>query len=359
MKYFLIFSAFWLSLTLHGQDKATYFHDGEHHYLVDGIDVSDKSPSILLNNAIMFEYDAKIYLVKQTDAVEGTGKKIAGALVNDRTQLKGWGIDFYTKIGDSFVIYFNGNFRNPEQFFLGVDDIAYGYSDNSYFRLNKYETAAEGVFEEIFVYEDGIWWRDGADQLFGLRNGEAFQGDVYPFKKGVMARDSQTNEYLWFTNFTGKTERNTVNSMELTPEAIVINIANDPYFGRDYFFIGKPFYRGKPLDDGSIEREMDRDKAMYYFDSKLGKAFYGIVPESGLTMEIIEIEVPISESKAYWISDSYGDPYLQIGDDIWQEYLESKGDYKVSGRDRSGNFYKYSGPAKMKPWVLYPATVYR
>lgn len=359
MKYFLIFSAFWLSLTLHGQDKATYFHDGEHHYLVDGIDVSDKSPSILLNNAIMFEYDAKIYLVKQTDAVEGTGKKIAGALVNDRTQLKGWGIDFYTKIGESFVIYFNGNFRNPEQFFLGVDGIAYGYGDNSYFRLNKYETAAEGVFEEIFVYQDGIWWRDGANQLFGLRNGEPFKGDVEFFSRGVIAKDAQTNEYLWFAENTTKTERNKVQRMEVIPEAIVINLSTDRILGDSYSFNGHFFYQGKSLDGNSIEREMDDDKTVYYFDSKLGKAFYGEVPQSGQTMEVIEIDVPISESNAYWISDSSGVPYLQIGDDIWQEYLESKGKYKVSTTDRSGNFYRYSGPPKMKPWVLYPATVYR
>lgn len=353
MKHLLLVSTLFLSICLQGQNKATYYHDGSHHFLVDGVEVSQNTASILLTDAIMFEYDAKIYIAKNIDEVQETGQKIEGTLVNDRTKLKGWGIDFYTKIGESFVIYFNGNFRNPDQFFLGVDGIAYGYGDNSYFRLNKYEAAAEGVFEEIFVYQDGIWWRDGANQFFGLRNGKSFQGELNFFRKGAIAKDTETDEYLWFVDFLGTKEVNNVNPIEVIPEAIVINISN-----RDGF-IGQPFYKGKGLSPSSIEREMDRDKAMYYFDSKLGKAFYGIVPESGQTMDVIEIEVPFSKSKAYWISDSYGDPYLQIGDDIWQEYLESKGDYKVSSTDRSGNFYKYSGPAKMKPWVLYPATIYR
>lgn len=359
MKHLLLVSILFLSISLQGQNKATYYHDGSHHFLVDGVEVSQNTASILLTDAIMFEYDAKIYIAKNIDAVQETGQKIEATLVNDRTKLKGWGIDFYTKIGESFIIYFNGNFRNPDQFFLAVDNKAYGYGDNSYFRLNKYENAAEGVFEEVFVFQDGIWWRDDNGQLFGLRNGKPFQGDIYKFKKGIMAKDTDTDEYVWLADYLGESELNKVMTIEPTPEAIAINIVSKRSFGDRYTFIGKPFYRGKPLSYNSIEREMDRDKAMYYFDSKLGKAFYGEVPDSGQTMELIEIEVPVSESKAYWISDSYGDPYLQIGDDIWQEYLESKGDYKVSSTDRSGNFYKYSGPAKMKPWVLYPATVYR
>lgn len=359
MKYLFSLLILCSGIVLQGQDKATYFHDGEHHFLVDGIDVSDKSPSILLSDAIMFEYEAKIYLIKQTDIVKGTGKKIEGTLVNNRTQFKGWGIDFYTKIGESFVIYFNGNFRNPDQFFLGVDNIAYGYSDNSYFRLNNYAKAGEGVFEEVFVYQDGIWWLDGADQLYGLRNGEPFKGDVEFFSRGVIAKDTQTNEYLWFAENTTKTERNKVQHMEVIPEAIVINVSSRGSFEDSYSFDGHFFYQGKSLDGGSIEREMDDDKTIYYFDSELGKAFYGEVPESGQTMDVIEIDVPISESKAYWISDGRGDPYLQFEDNIWQEYLVSKGNYKISATDRSGNFYKYSGPAKMKPWVLYPAEIYR
>jgi len=291
--------------------------------------------------------------VKQTDAVEGTGKKIAATLVNDRTKLKGWGIDFYTKMGDSFIIYFNGGFRNPDQFFLGVDGIAYGYGDNSYFRLNKYETAAEGVFEEIFVYQDGIWWRDGANQFFGLRNGKSFQGELNFFRKGAIAKDTETDEYLWFVDFLGTKEANSVNSIEVIPEAIVINISS-----RDGF-IGQPFYKGKGLSPSSIEREMDDDKTIYYFDSKLGIAFYGEVPHGGNTMEVSEILVPESDSKAYWISDNSGQTYLQIGDDIWLENIQKRGNDLISETDRSGSFYQHSGPAKLEPWVLYPAKIYQ
>lgn len=354
MKYLFLLSILSLGISLRGQDKATYYHDGEHHFLVDGIDVSHKTPSILLSDAIMFEYDAKIYLIKQTDAVKGTGKKIEGTLINDRTELKGWGIDFYTKMGESFVIYFNGSFQNPDQFFLGVDNTAYGYVDSSYFRLNNYEKAEEGVFEEVFVYQDGIWWRDAPGDLYGLRNGEPFKGDVEIFSKGVIAKEEQTNEYIWFADYSGKAESNKVHPMEVISEAIVINLSTG-----SYSFIGQFFFQGKPLDGGSIEREMDDDKTIYYFDSELGRAFYGEITQSGQTMDVIEIDVPISESKAYWISDRKGQTYLQFENDIWQEYLEKKGNDKISATDRTGNFYKYSGPAKMKPYVLYPAKIYR
>lgn len=359
MRHFFLLLILCSSICLKGQEKASYFHDGEHHFIVNNVEVSGQAPSILLADGIMFEYYAKIYLVKGIDKVKGTGERLSASLVNDRTKLKRWGIDFYTKMEDSFVIYFNGEFRNPDQFFLGVDGIAYGYGDNSYFRLNKYETAAEGVFEEIFVFDDGIWWRDASGQLFGLRNGKSFQGDIYPFKKGYMAKDAETNEYVWLADYFGDYALNKVLTIERTPEAIAINLVDNRSSRNGYTFIGRPFYRGRPLHSSSIEREMDDDKTIYFFDPEKGKAFYGEVPDSGQTMEMMEIEVPESESKAYWISDNSGQTYLQIGDDIWLENLQEKGGDMISETDRSGSYYQHSGPKKLKPWVLYPAKVHQ
>ncbi len=296
-----------MSLSAFCQNTATYYHDGGHHYLVDGVDVSNKIASIYLDDGIMFEFDAKIYVVKGTEAVKGTGKRIEGKMVNDRTKLRAWGIDFYVKRGEGLITYFDGAFRNAEQLFQGVDNNVYGYGNGRYLRLNRYQETTEGEFEEILVYQDGRWWRDGYGQLYGLRKGQSFAGSIMPFQKGLIVVDKATDEHLWFVDYEGEDARNEVFTMEVLPEAVVINISKGDTFN------GRFFYKGKDLSFNSIEREMDNDQSIYYYDGQLKKAFYGILPEAGQTMEVTELTVPASESNAYWISDSSGQTYLQIG----------------------------------------------
>lgn len=352
MKYFFLIPFLFLSVALKSQNKAIYYHDGEHHLLIDGKDVFPQTASIYLSDGIMFEYDAKIYVVKQTEAVKGSGKRIEAIMVNDRTKLKGWGIDFYVKEGESVILYFNGAFRNADELFQGVDNNVYGYGNDRYFRLNKYNETGKGTFEEVLVYADGLWWRDDDGQLYGLRGGQTLAGSIVPFQKGLIAVDEATNEYLWFVDYVGENARNKVFTMEVLPEAVVINISKGNSFN------GRFFFKGKDLSYNSIEREMDNDKSIYYYDEQLKKAFYGEVPEAGQIMKVTEISVPTSESNAYWISDGSGQTYLQVGEDIWLEDFQKKDNNTISKTNRSGHFYSYSGPSKPEPWVLYPAKTY-
>jgi len=133
MKYFLLILFTVFHFPAFAQDAA-YMHDGDYHYYVDGVEVP--APSILLGDEIMFEYDAKIYLVKNTTAAENTGKKIPGELINDRSKLKGWGIEFYVERNGVLIIYVDGNFHNSDSLFLAAGE-AFGYIAPNYFRLGK------------------------------------------------------------------------------------------------------------------------------------------------------------------------------------------------------------------------------
>lgn len=355
MKILTLLFTILFNLTLFAQESAQYFHDGSHHYIVNGEDVSEYTPSILLENEVIFEYDAKIYIAKNTDAIANTGEKITAELLNDRSKLKAWGIDFYVERNGIDLFYYKNNFQIPESIFLGPDSSIYGYGNGYYFRLNNYYNRQPNAFEEIFMYEYGLWWEDDKGQLYALQNGQSFQGTITPFKKGYFAENESTEEYFWLPGNSSTQQANKVYVIEKIPVACAINVSTT---GR--YFIPKPIYKGKVLSSESLEIEVNDNKTMYYFDPQLKKAFIGDIPEAGQIMDLNEITIPKSSSNAYWIKDNKGIVYLQIGDDIWEETIIKKGHSNITAtKQDDGNFYEFTNMDAADPMVLYPAIVYQ
>lgn len=313
MKFFVLVIFIILHFPALAQE-ASYMHDGDYHFYIDGAQVS--APAIVLEDEIMFEYDAKVYLVKNTAAAENAGKKISGEMFNDRTTLKAWGIDFYVERNGVVILYVNGNFHYADSLFLAAGEVI-GYIEPYYFRLGNFNEREENVVGEIVVLPDGIWWNDGGGQLFALRNGEPFNSSAQPFLKGYLAADEATNEYIWFDRHSDQTEPR-VYLMEVIPELIAINV----FYGKS--FVAQVVYKGRPLGESSVDLEMDEDpstsinKSIYFFDPDINKAFWGKYPDYGQTMDLTEIAVPKVKDMTFWLTDNTGQYYLQDKSDIWR-----------------------------------------
>lgn len=350
MKHFILAFCIFFHLPIFGQE-ASFMHDGDYHYYVDGVEVP--APSILLDDEIMFEYDAKVYLVKNTDAAINAGKKISGELINDRTKLKAWGIEFYVQRNGDLILYVDGNFRQSDSLFTAAGEV-YGYIAPYYFRLGNYNKIKENEFGEIVVLSDGIWWNDSDGNLFALRNGERFNSSVEPFRKGYIAQDAVTKEYLWFNRHSEQTEPR-VYLMQVIPEAVAINISFSDRF------VAKPFYQGKELGSDSVELDMDemasKDsyQSMYFYDPDIQKAFWGKYPEYGQTMDLIEIDIPDTKDVVFWLTDNEGQYYLQDKGDIWRVEKRS---YKNSHFAlHEGRKYEFLEMDKAQSMELHPTRV--
>lgn len=355
MKYLILVVSIFLNLPAHSQE-ASFMHDGDYHYYVDGIEVA--APSIILGDEIMFEHDAKIYLIKNTTAAKNTGKKISGELIEDRTKLKAWGIDFYVERNGLLILYVNGNFYNSDSLFLAAGE-AMGYIEPYYFRLGKFDERKENVFGEIVVLPDGIWWNDEVGNLYALRHGKSFNSVPEPFRKGYVAQDAVTKEYIWFNRHSEQNEPK-VYLMQVIPEAVAINISFDQNM-TNYRFVAKPFYQGKPLGDASVELDMDKDtstdtyKSMYFYDPDLNKAFWGNYPEYGQTVELIEINVPKIKNTTFWLTDNKGQYYLQNNKDIWRVEKGSYQDTHFAIYD--GIKYELLNRNKARSMELHPTRI--
>jgi len=341
MKSLFVILFSFASATLLAQ-SLEFYYDGTFHYSLDGNDINPEGKATIVGTDIYLEHNALIYAIEHYESCTDQNQKCEAVLIGDRSKIArhGWAIDFYIKKGDYLIAHIAGEFVGLTDIFSSGDGNIFSLYNGSYLRLNNYKTTPQNTVEDLVVLEDGIWYQDAENNLYILRDGLDFEGEILEtFKKGYTAYDSKAGEYIWLNYVTDELTANTMNYIDVLPEVCAINVSSGSYP------IYIPLYNGAKFSSNTESQDFDEAGAHFFFDPKLNKAFMGYGRTR--TLELEEIEIPEGSNRNWWILGKNREAVLITDGEIYgsyDHYNHYQGEWAMDDYKNSDSYVLY--PAK-------------